>query len=139
MSVDFAALPGLWHWRCAYCSAACGVYRATAAFFLAASLIATVVEYALSVFYEKAWGVFFWDYSAMSGNLRGRVCLPFALLWGGLSVAILPWLHPIVQRGAEALPDMLILPVGLLFVLDLILTGTLLRKSHDTDVLMWYR
>lgn len=108
-------------------------------YFLVAAGIASGVEYALSVFYEKVWGVTFWDYSQLPGNLHGRICLPFTILWGGLSLVLLPILHPIAQRLAGLLPDVLTLPVGLLLVVDFLLTGALLRSSHDTDALIWYR
>ena len=48
--------------------------------FFAAGLVATGAEYLLSWFYEKAWGVSFWNYSALPLQIQGRVCLPFALV-----------------------------------------------------------
>ena len=107
--------------------------------FLIAATVATGVEYLCSVFYEKVWGVTFWNYHGLPGNLHGRVCLPFTLLWGVLSVFLLPVLHPLVQRLVSALPDALLLPVGLLLIVDFLLTGLILRSTHSTDALRWYR
>ena len=36
---------------------------------------ATAVEYTMHLFYERALGVRFWDYTGQPGNLGGRVCL----------------------------------------------------------------
>ena len=58
---------------------------------------------------------------------------------GVLSVFLLPVLHPLVQRLTSALPDALLLPVGLLLVVDFLLTGLVLRSTHSTDALRWYR
>ena len=107
--------------------------------FHTAAAVATGVEYLCSVFYEKAWGVTFWNYHDLPGNVNGRVCLPFTLLWGLLSVFLLPVVHPIVQRLVSALPDILLLPVGLLLIVDFLLTGLILRSTHSTDALRWYR
>ena len=104
-------------------------FRSPISVFLTAAAVATGVEYLCSVFYEKAWGV----------NVNGRVCLPFTLLWGLLSVFLLPVVHPIVQRLVSALPDILLLPVGLLLIVDFLLTGLILRSTHSTDALRWYR
>lgn len=108
-------------------------------YFLTAALVATAVEYLLGAFYERVWGVSFWNYDGMLGNIQGRVCLPFALLWGALSLALLPNLHPIAQRMAAMLPNSLLVPVLLLLTVDFCLTGLVLRRSHDTNALIWYR
>ena len=44
-------------------------------------LAATAVEYAVHVLYDRLLGVRFWDYSQVRWNLRGRICLPFSLLF----------------------------------------------------------
>lgn len=108
-------------------------------YFLTAVLVATAVEYLLGTFYERAWGVSFWNYDGMWGNIHGRVCLPFALLWGVLSLALLPTLHPIVQQLVAMVPNGLLLPVLLLLAVDFCLTSLVLRRSHDTNALIWYR
>ena len=50
---------------------------------------------------------------------------------------LLPVLHPLVQRLTAALPDALLLTVGLLLVVDFLLTGLVLRSTHSTDALRW--
>jgi len=107
-------------------------------FFLCAVLLCTAVEYLTGLFYEKATGVAFWDYAGLPLNLHGRVCLPFSLIWGVLSLLLLHLTQPTLERVAEALPLPLLVPVLLFFLLDSAITLFLLRTARDTGVLRWY-
>lgn len=107
--------------------------------FPASLIIASAAEYIMSLFYEKAWGVFFWDYSNLPGNLHGRICLPFSLIWGALGLILAYYIHPAFSYFISFLPSFLALPFLLLFFLDFALTSLLLRHSHDTNDLIWYR
>lgn len=104
----------------------------------AGALLATGVEYLMSVFYEKLWHVSFWDYSDLPHSLRGRVCLPFSAAWGILCLPLVFWLQPSVAHIAALLPDLLLVPVLLVFGVDSALTGHLLRRWADTNILKWY-
>jgi uncharacterized membrane protein len=105
----------------------------------AAALIATAAEYLMSLFYEKLWQVSFWDYSRLPGNLHGRVCLPFSVAWSLLSLPLVFWLQPVAEKMVALLPDVLLIPLLMVFVVDSALTGHLLRQTHSTDSLKWYQ
>lgn len=107
--------------------------------FFASAVIATGAEYGMSLFYEKVWGVSFWNYSDLPGNLHGRVCPAFSLIWGLLGLALVYYIHPAVAAAVARIPAFLAVPVLLLVAIDVILTTILLRQSHDTRVLIWYR
>lgn len=107
--------------------------------FFSSAAVATGAEYAMSLFYEKVWGVSFWSYAKLPGNLHGRICPAFSLIWGLLGVLLLRLIHPSVAALAARLPDWLALPALLLFLTDFVLTTILLRRSRSTDALIWYR
>jgi uncharacterized membrane protein len=106
--------------------------------FFAAALVSSVTEYAASVFYQRVWRVSFWDYRGLPGNIHGRICLPFSLAWGALGWVLVYWVHPKIAAALALLPDTLLIPFTLLFLVDLALTGHLLRASGTTRVLRWY-
>lgn len=106
--------------------------------FPAAALVATAAEYLLSLFYEQSWGVSFWDYSRLPLQIRGRVCLPFALAWGLLSLPLVYFFQPLVRHWGELLPGQVIGALGLIFLADLVCTGQVLRRSHSTQALRWW-
>ena len=105
--------------------------------FLLGGVTATAVEYLLAVWYEKGLGVSFWDYSEIKGNLHGRVCLPFSVVWGLLSVGLVCWVHPamkpILSMSAPVTAVWIILVIS-----DLVISGVMLRFRGNRDCLRWY-
>jgi uncharacterized membrane protein len=100
---------------------------------------ATAAEFFMALFYEKAVGVKFWDYSDLPANLGGRVCLLFTGFWGVLSLLLVKLVHPLVSAAAARIPDALLLPALLLLALDGGFTIWLLRRTADTEALRWYQ
>lgn len=47
----------------------------------------TAVEYACGLIWNRQHRV--WDYRRMPLNLRGQICLPYSLIWCGLSAGVL--------------------------------------------------
>ena len=128
-----------------YGAGACLVLALTApvrgeppAVFLVGGLAATAAEYLAALYHEKALGVSFWDYSDLPGSLHGRVCLPFSLAWGTLSLGLVYWLHPLLAPWLARIPA----PVGWLtlatLLTDGLFTAALLRTTGDTASLRWY-
>ena len=101
---------------------------------------ATAAEYTAALFYERAWTVRFWDYSDLPFQLHGRVCLKFSIFWSLIALFVVYFLHPfLVSPLIRTLPDQILLPLALVFAADSILTGDLLRRTHSTSALIWYR
>lgn len=104
--------------------------RPWALFFLG-GLTATAAEYCDALYHQKVLGVAFWDYAGLPGNLQGRVCLPFSLAWGLLSLALVYWVHPALVPWLVRIPG----PVGGMALVTLaadgILTALLLRRTGD--------
>ena len=47
----------------------------------------TAIEYACGLIWNRTYRV--WDYRRMPLNLHGQVCLPYTMLWCGLSAGVL--------------------------------------------------
>ena len=103
------------------------------------ALAATAAEYAVGLFYEKALGVSFWDYTHLPGNLKGRVCPLFSACWGVLGLVAVYAIQPLAAAGVAALPAWLLPPAAAALALDGACSAVLLRRSRSTDVLRWYR
>lgn len=98
-------------------------------------LAATAVEYAVHWGYDVLIGVRFWDYSGVFGNLRGRVCLPFTLIWGGLTALTVQWIQPSVEHLAErTIPEVTYLCL-LVFAVDALCSLRMLQVRKDPEVL----
>jgi len=104
----------------------------------AGGIVATVVEYLVGLWDEKVLGVRFWDYSGLPGSIEGRICLPFSVVWGLLSLPLAWGLHPLVTLWVEQIPQWLFWPVLVLTVWDGVYSAFLLRTTGTTDCLKWY-
>ena len=102
---------------------------------LGGGLAATAVEYAVHWGYQRFLGVRFWDYSHAFGNLRGRVCLPFSLVWGVLVWVAVTWVQPWMERLAERVPPEVTALCLLAFTADAVCSLWLLRRWGDPEVL----
>lgn len=98
-------------------------------------IAATAVEYAVHWAYETLFRVRFWDYSAVPGNLNGRVCLPFSLAWGVLTALAVRWVQPgVVWFAGRTIPEVTWLCL-MIFTLDALLSAKKLWSTGDGEAL----
>ena len=99
------------------------------------AVICTGVEYLVHLFYDKVFHTQFWDYSDLSGNIGGRVCPHFAIIWGILSAAAVDVIQPLLSPIAAAIPPAAVFCLWMLLAVDCVFTSALLLRSHDTELL----
>lgn len=97
--------------------------------------VCTGVEYAVHLFYERALGVRFWDYSQLPGHIRGRICPRFAVIWGVLSAAAVRLVQPALEVLAAQVPPWLTFLLWMVLAADSVFTWALLSRRHDTNLL----
>lgn len=102
---------------------------------LSGGLAATAVEYAVHWGYETFLGVRFWDYSAVPGNLRGRVCVPFALAWGVLTASAVRMVQPGLETLTAGLPPPLTYAALLVFTADAVCSARFLWVTGNVKAL----
>ncbi len=107
--------------------------------FLLGGLTATAAEYFDALYHKKVLGVAFWDYAGLPGNLQGRVCLPFSLVWGLLALVLVDWVHPALVPWLARIPGPVSGMALATVAADGILTALLLRRTGDTACLRWYQ
>ncbi len=66
----------------------CGILESHSLFTrcLAGSGLITGVELAAGIIVNQVMGLGVWDYSDMPMNIMGQVCLPYSVLWFGLTL-----------------------------------------------------
>ena len=106
--------------------------------FAVGAIAATVVEYGVALWYEKILGVSFWDYSDLKGNLQGRVCLPFSVAWGVLTLGLVYWVHPRVLSFIGQIPYPVAVAVMILVFADSVVSALILWRTGDRNCLKWY-
>ena len=80
---------------------------------LFASLLELVTGYTLKRIFKTRW----WDYSHKKFNIGGYVSLDFTLIWGFVSIFMMKVLQPRVGRIVARIPESLVNPVALFFLL----------------------
>lgn len=84
--------------------------------FVSSMVLCTVLEYAAGWYLELTWGVKWWDYSEMSMNLHGRICLLSSLLFG-LGGMLLVWvISPLFYTLYRKIPSRVRIGLGLLAI-----------------------
>ena len=101
------------------------------------AMTVTAVEFAVHWLYETLLGVRFWDYSPVKGDVAGRVCLPFSVVWGVLVVLTVRLIHPWAAALAALVPRWLSYAVLLLLTADAFFSALILRRSGDVSLLGW--
>ena len=103
----------------------------------ACAVAASGVEYLMAVVYERGFGVAFWNYAGLRGNLQGRVCPAFSAVWGVLAMVLTGWVHPAVHRFVTAIPTPLTVLMVLLLAADSLHTAAVLYRKRTIDSLCW--
>lgn len=75
-----------------------------ALFYIVSVVVMTSWEYLVAWLLETTTHVKYWDYSNYKFNIKGRVCLWVALVWGVLSYVVIFWIQPQVDRLYEMIP-----------------------------------
>ncbi len=93
----------------------------------------TAVEYVVHWAYETFLGVRFWDYSAVSGDVNGRICLPFTLAWSPLTAAAVFWVQPGLEWAAAQIPPAVTYAALLLLTVDAVCSARFLQVTGDIE------
>jgi uncharacterized membrane protein len=99
------------------------------------ALTVTAVEFAVHWLYEKLLGVRFWDYSPVKGDVAGRVCLPFSVVWGMLVVLTVRLIHPWATALASLMPQWLSYAMLLVLTADAFFSALVLRRGGDVSLM----
>lgn len=73
--------------------------------FLYGMLLGSLVEYFSSYIGELILHVKWWDYSNDFLNIHGRTCLYFAVMWGILSIILIKYVNPFLDKCIDFVID----------------------------------
>lgn len=61
-------------------------------------IVGDVIEYLMSYGLEAIYSTRFWDYSYTNIHLNGRICLIYTVFWAILSVLLISFVKPLIDR-----------------------------------------
>lgn len=97
-------------------------------FYAVAVAVMSCWEYFVAWLLETTTHVKYWDYSNFRFNLKGRVCLWVALVWGILSYIVIFYIHPPIDARFDQIPP--VLKYALCGVLLIILSADTAYTIH---------
>lgn len=113
------------------------LYTTWTPLFIASLILCSVVEYFASWILEKMFHTLWWDYSHYKVNIKGRICLLNAVLFGIMGVLAIHFVIPYVMKLINFLGDSVIthisLSLGVIFAIDLMIT---IKRLVDFNVTM---
>lgn len=98
-------------------------------FYVVAVVVMSAWEYFVAWLLEVTTHVKYWDYSHFRFNLKGRICLWVALVWGVLSYGVIFWVHPPIAAFIEGIQPWIKYAVGGV-LLAVLLTDAALTIRH---------
>ena len=66
--------------------------------FLLGIVIGAMYEYISSFVLQALYSIKFWDYSHYFLNMNGRTCLFFAMSWGIISIGLIYFINPLIDK-----------------------------------------
>lgn len=106
-------------------------------------VLGSAVEYILSFALEAMYSSRFWDYSHLSFNLNGRICITYAIYWSVLSVILMKYITPWIDEHIDkisARKKAVAEKVLLLFLMiDVIATVWAIITYKDRALDMYYQ
>lgn len=73
--------------------------------FIAGGILGGFFEYICSWYQEIFIGTVSWDYTGQIGNIGGRTSIFYMAMWGGLALAWLKYIYPLLSNLIEKLPN----------------------------------
>lgn len=72
--------------------------------FISGFIAGSIAEYILSFGLEAIYGIRFWEYSYIPENINGRICIPYSIFWGVLSVIVIKMVKPLIDKIIKKIP-----------------------------------
>lgn len=96
--------------------------------FFAITSILTFLEWLGGITIESIFGITFWDYSNHKYHLGKYISPLMSIVWGFTSIIMIYLVKPWMDKIIKKIPSWTIIPIGILFVIDIMLTLTTKMK-----------
>ena len=102
------------------------------ALFVMSLMLCTIIEFLTSYVLEKIFKVRWWDYSHLSFNINGSVCLLNSILFGIAGVVVVDFLNPFFLFFLDLFPTTILYVISailfIIFLLDVSISIAVLTK-----------
>lgn len=90
--------------------------------FLILSVTLTLIEWIGGILIEKIFSITMWNYKKFNFNIGKYISLEMALIWGIISIILIYFIKPLIDKIEKKIPKKLTITLSTLFIIDLIIT-----------------
>ncbi|MDD3304154.1 MAG: putative ABC transporter permease [Clostridia bacterium] len=102
--------------------------------FLLGTVLGGAFEYLCSLMQEKMFGSISWDYSNNFLNIDGRTTIPFAIIWGLLSLIMMKVVLPYLSKLIEKIPNKIGYPLTWVIIVFMIYNMSLSSLAANRNL-----
>lgn len=90
--------------------------------FLILSITLTLIEWIGGILIEKIFSITMWNYKKFNFNIGKYISLEMTLIWGIISIILIYFIKPLIDKIENKIPKKLTITLSILFIIDLIIT-----------------
>ena len=90
--------------------------------FLILSVTLTLIEWIGGILIEKFFSITMWNYKKFNFNIGKYISLEMAFIWGIISIILIYFIKPLIDKIEKKIPKKLTITLSTLFIIDLIIT-----------------
>ena len=90
--------------------------------FLILSITLTLIEWIGGILIEKIFSITMWNYKKFNFNIGKYISLEMAFIWGIISIILIYFIKPLIDKIENKFPKKLTITLSTLFIIDLIIT-----------------
>lgn len=90
--------------------------------FIVLTIVLTLIEWLGGIIIEKLFHETLWNYKNFQFNIGKYISLEMALIWGLISIFIIYFIKPIIDKIEKKIPKSLTYILLILFIIDVIIT-----------------
>ena len=96
--------------------------------FLVLTIVLTLIEWLGGILIENLFHETLWNYKDYKFNIGKYIALEMSLVWGVVSILVIYFVKPIIDKIVTKIPKILTIIVTIFFIADLIITAVIKLK-----------
>ena len=99
--------------------------------FLILTLTLTLIEWLGGTLIEKLFHITMWNYQNFTFNIGKYITIEMALAWGIISILVIYFIKPIIDKLEKKIPTVITKILTILFIIDLLITLIIKIKESN--------
>ena len=97
-------------------------FKETLIIFIILTITLTLIELLGGILIEKLFHITMWNYKHFTLNIGKYISIEMALTWGLISIFVIYFVKPLIDKLEKHIPKILTIILSILFLIDVIIT-----------------